>query len=90
MRERHFPRLCHSCQAPLARQEETCWSCSTPWTVTDTVRPRLTVIPGGPPAAIRDRRALTQARMDMDRWVTEGGSVPSEAAAALGATTRRS
>jgi hypothetical protein len=30
-----------------------------------------------------------QARSDMDRWVTEGGSVPAEAAAVLGATVQR-
>jgi hypothetical protein len=48
------------------------------------------VIPGGTPAAAADNeRALTQARLDMDRWVDEGGSVPFEAAALLRATTNR-
>ena len=31
MRDRHLPRLCHHCSAPLARQEEDCWRCGTVW-----------------------------------------------------------
>jgi len=31
MRERHFPRVCRSCAAPMARQEDTCWSCEAAW-----------------------------------------------------------
>jgi len=31
MRERHFPRLCRSCEAPMARQEDACWRCGAPW-----------------------------------------------------------
>jgi hypothetical protein len=27
MSNRHFPRLCRSCDAPMARQEDTCWRC---------------------------------------------------------------
>jgi predicted amidophosphoribosyltransferase len=30
MRERHFPRLCRSCRAPMARQADACWRCDTP------------------------------------------------------------
>lgn len=30
MRDRHFPRLCRSCQAPLARQQDDCWHCDAP------------------------------------------------------------
>jgi len=36
-----------------------------------------------------DARAVAQARLDMDRWVDEGGMVPFEAAAVLRATTSR-
>jgi hypothetical protein len=36
-----------------------------------------------------DADAVAQARMDMDRWVDEGGMVPFEAAAVLRATTAR-
>lgn len=90
MRQRHFPRLCRSCQVPMARQEETCWRCGAQWVSEDGPRTRLRVIPGGMPAAVAgNERALIQARIDMDRWVDEGGSVPIEAAALLGATTSR-
>jgi hypothetical protein len=27
MNNRHRPRLCRSCQAPMARQEDACWKC---------------------------------------------------------------
>jgi hypothetical protein len=90
MRHRHLPRLCRSCQAPMARQAETCWGCGTQWVSEDGPRTRLRMIPGGMPAAgAGDERSLIHARIDMDRWVDEGGSVPVEAAAVLSATTNR-
>jgi hypothetical protein len=33
MRHRHFPRICANCHAPMARQEDSCWACGTPWPV---------------------------------------------------------
>jgi predicted amidophosphoribosyltransferase len=30
-RERHFPRLCDACQAPMAVQEDNCWHCGAMW-----------------------------------------------------------
>lgn len=27
MRNRHIPRLCKECKAPLAAQEDACWKC---------------------------------------------------------------
>lgn len=50
MRQRHIPRLCHSCEAPMARQEERCLRCGTRWASEDEPRTRLRVIPGGAPA----------------------------------------
>jgi hypothetical protein len=47
MRDRHFPRLCRSCQAPMARQEGTCWGCGTHWAAEDEPRIALRLIPGG-------------------------------------------
>ena len=38
MRDRHFPRICRSCQAPLARQEHACWRCGTDWAIEDEPR----------------------------------------------------
>ena len=31
MRNRHLPRVCASCQAPMAGQESTCWRCGVEW-----------------------------------------------------------
>jgi hypothetical protein len=28
---RHVTRLCHSCDAPMARQEDSCWQCGAAW-----------------------------------------------------------
>ena len=74
MRDRHFPRVCRSCRAPMARQEDTCWRCGTRWASEDEPRTTLRMIPGGAHGA-------SEARQDADRWANEGGSVASEAAA---------
>ncbi|HET7049088.1 MAG TPA: hypothetical protein VFI54_12570 [Solirubrobacteraceae bacterium] len=71
MRERHFPRLCRSCHAPMARQEDTCWSCEA------QRRPA--------PAAIGKALAVAQARLDVDRWADEGGSLAAEESRRVGA-----
>jgi hypothetical protein len=73
MRERHVPRLCRTCRAPMARQEDTCWRCGAQWASEDTPPTRLTVLTGGAHPA-------TDARHDGDRWANEGGSVAVEAA----------
>lgn len=31
MRQRHFARLCRACDAPMARQEDSCWRCGVTW-----------------------------------------------------------
>jgi hypothetical protein len=95
----------------MARQEDACWQCATPWdddgppTTPSTRRTRLRPRDSADPvrarhravgqhsriaaAATGDARAVAQARLDMDRWVDEGGPVPFEAAALLRTTTRR-
>lgn len=56
MRDRHLPRLCRICQAPMARQESRCWRCGTRWSARSTPRTedgpqrRLRVIIGGAPS----------------------------------------
>lgn len=40
-------------------------------------------------AVAGNARAVTEARLDMDRSIDEGGTLPFEAAAALGSTTSR-
>ena len=81
MRQRHLPRLCQSCRAPMARQAETCWRCGTQWASEDETRMRLRVIPGGVPAAAGTQRAVSAGRIDSDRWAGDGGSLVSEARA---------
>jgi hypothetical protein len=74
MRDRHFPRMCRSCGAPMARQEASCWRCGTQWASEVEPQTTLTVIAGG-------ARGVSDARLDTDRWTNEGGSVASAAAA---------
>jgi predicted amidophosphoribosyltransferase len=31
MRNRHIPRLCRSCDSPMASEQNSCWSCGAPW-----------------------------------------------------------
>ena len=47
MRQRHFPRLCRTCRAPMARQEDTCWRCGVRWASEGQPRNALRVIRGG-------------------------------------------
>ena len=87
MRERHFPRLCRSCDAPMARQDDTCWSCGAVWDYR-SARPHLVrVIPGGQAArtdggdqpsapGVGDLlRPVAQARRDLDRLADDGASL---------------
>ena len=70
MRDRHLPRLCGHCRAPMARQEDVCWRCGTQWASEDRPRTALQVIDGG---------AAQEARLQTDRWTDEGGSYDREA-----------
>ena len=100
MRDRHFPRVCRSCQAPMARQDDSCWRCGARWASKDAPRTTMRLIAGGAPmhvivapdpriaVAVADSaRAASEARLDADRWMNEGGRFDSEAAAELRATT---
>jgi hypothetical protein len=102
MRERHFPRVCRACRAPMARQADTCWRCGAPWSTADAPRPTLQVIAGGiathgagapdPSIAVAvadSARAAEDARVDADRWINDGGSVAAEAAVPLDAVIGR-
>ena len=65
MRNRHLPRLCTNCGAPLATQEDACWQCGARWA----------------PTADRDDtgdRIAHELRTDADRWTDEGGSLAPE------------
>jgi hypothetical protein len=97
MRSRHFPRLCRSCDAPMARQEDSCWSCGAAWDYRSARRNGQRAIPGGDaasvddggqstaPADIGNARSIAQARLDVDRWADEGGSSAAEDSRRVGA-----
>jgi hypothetical protein len=84
MRDRHVPRLCPSCRAPMARQEDLCWKCGADW-LPEGRPPRIPVRASG--ASEHMTAARTAARVDLERWWDEGGSVNSESAS--GTTARR-
>ena len=79
MRERHHPRVCRHCRAPMARQEDACWRCGTEWAPEEEPRTTLRLVPDD---------ALTQTD-DAERWTNEGGSFASEVTAPLPATAAR-
>ena len=70
MRNRHVPRLCRSCQAPMVSDEDGCWRCGVAWAAEDEPRTTLRLVPAGP---------SSEAGLDTERWINEGGSVASAA-----------
>jgi hypothetical protein len=97
MRGRHFPRLCRSCGAPMARQEDTCWSCEAIWDYRSARRNAQRRIFGGyaarpdrgdqppTPVMIGQARAVARARLDVNRPEDEGGSLAAEGFRRIGA-----
>ena len=66
MRDRHFPRLCSHCDAPMARQQDACWRCGTLWASEQQPRTALRPVSAGAPKV-----ALVQT----ERWDDEGGAL---------------
>jgi len=97
MLSRHFPRLCRSCDAPMARQEDICWSCGAAWDDRSARRNWRRAIPGGDAASVDDggqstapadigkARSVARARLAVDRWADEGGSLAAEESRHVGA-----
>src|SRR5438093_13599278 len=83
MRDRHLPRFCRSCQAPMARQEDACWRCGAQWASEEVAPTTLRAISGGQLARPVAELAPSAASVDDDRWMNEGGSVGSEPAGPL-------
>ena len=79
MRDRHFPRLCRQCRAPMARQQDSCWRCGTAWATEAKPRATLRVIPGAADARFADA----------DGWTNEGGSFAPEVTLPLPAVATR-
>ena len=80
MRNRHLPRVCRQCHAPMASGADGCWRCGVQWATEDQPRPTLRLIAGGKD---EDRRS------DIERWTNEGGTYRAEAALAAEAAARR-
>jgi predicted amidophosphoribosyltransferase len=45
MRNRHLPRLCRDCEAPMAGQGDACWRCGARWASEEAPRTTLRLIP---------------------------------------------
>ena len=71
MRDRCLSRLCRSGRAPMARRQDVCCGARR---LPDGVIP---LRPGARPAR-------AEARLQIDRWTGESGSVGSEPVAAAG------
>jgi hypothetical protein len=81
----------------MARQEDICWSCEAAWEYGSASRNVQRAIPGGDaasvdgggqstaPADIGNARAAAQARLAVDRWADEGGSLAAEGSRRVGA-----
>ena len=83
MRNRHIPRLCRSCSAPMGRQRDACWRCGVEWSSAQPPRPVLDLVAAVP------LRAEMEARVSAERWLDEGGSYAERPARqALGAAGR--
>jgi predicted amidophosphoribosyltransferase len=46
MRNRHLPRVCADCQAPMAGQESRCWRCGVEWASEEEPHTRLRLVSG--------------------------------------------
>ena len=67
MRDRHKPRLCRSCEAPMARQENSCWRCGRQWGTADAAT-----------LAARDTPRDDDTTCQAERWIDDGGNWPRE------------
>lgn len=99
MHGRHFPRLCRSCDAPMARQQDACWSCGAAWDdrpanqrvrpVTRSGEPAWWGSKDQPPALmlVGKAPALVQPSVDVDRLAHEGGHLADEKPRRINAPT---
>ena len=51
MRNRHIPRLCRNCKAPMARQQDACWRCGAQWAPEEAPRTTLRLVAPAAPAS---------------------------------------
>lgn len=63
-RNRHIPRICRDCRAPMASDQDDCWRCDSRWSTEPAPSTALRVL------------SVPPTHVDIDRWVDEGGSGP--------------
>ena len=82
MRDRHIPRLCGSCAAPMERQRDDCWRCGVEWSPAEPSRPKIRLVPAV-------RAAEVKARVSAGRWDDDGGSYAEPPARRVAGGARR-
>ena len=65
-RGRHTPRLCRTCDAPMAGQENTCWRCGAVWVDRDGRDDEPGGLSGLALSELDDRAALIAAEPSAD------------------------
>lgn len=78
MRNRHIPRLCRDCQAPMAAHQDACWRCGAQWASEET-----------PPTALRLAHSASRTHLDEARWTNDGGGFASDEVSPLAAVSAR-
>ena len=48
MRNRHIPRVCRQCHAPMASGAGTCWRCGVAWATEEEPPTTLRLVHSGP------------------------------------------
>ena len=51
VRNRHLPRVCRHCHAPMASGADSCWHCGTQWATEEEPATTLRLVPDPPPAS---------------------------------------
>jgi len=59
MRNRHLPRVCRHCHAPMASGDDACWRCGTQW-ATEAQPPATLQLVADPSPEASDRPAPVQ------------------------------
>ncbi len=81
MRNRHIPRVCRHCHAPMASGAAECWRCGVQWASEEG--------PAAPPRLVIRRASGDEARSDHERWTNEGGTFRSDVAMPRRVAARR-
>jgi len=61
MRNRHTPRICRHCHAPMASGADICWHCGVQWAPEDAPATTLRLVPDEQPSVPDQRVAAAVA-----------------------------